>query len=40
MGIAKLYHDELFDITVYTASSKVEDIQEVVKRIKVFVEEH
>ena len=33
-------NDELFDITVYTASSKVEDMQEVVEKIKVFVEEH
>jgi len=33
-------NDELFDITVYTASSKVEDMQEVVERIKGFVEEH
>ena len=33
-------NDELFDITVYTASSKVEDMQDVVEKIKVFVEEH
>ncbi len=33
-------NDELYDITVYTASSKVEDMQEVVKRIKRFVGEH
>lgn len=33
-------NDELFDITVYTASSKVEDMQEVVEKIKGFVEEH
>lgn len=33
-------NDELFDITVYTASSKVEDMQKVVNKIKRFVEEH
>jgi len=33
-------NDELFDITVYTASSKVEDMQEVVEKIKGFVEEN
>jgi len=33
-------NDELFDITVYTASSKVEDMAEVVEKIKEFVEKH
>jgi len=33
-------NDELFDITVYTASSKVEDMQKVVNKIKRFIEEH
>ena len=33
-------NEELFDITVYTASSKVEDMAEVVEKIKEFVEEH
>jgi len=33
-------NDELFDITVYTASSKVKDMDKVVERIKKFVQEH
>ena len=33
-------NDELSDITVYTASSKVEDMAKVVEKIKKFVEEH
>lgn len=33
-------NDELFDITVYTASSKVEDMDKVVEKIKKFVQEH
>jgi len=33
-------NDELFDITVYTASSKVENMAKVVEKIKKFVEEH
>ncbi len=33
-------NDELFDMTLYTASSKVEDMAKVVEKIKKFVEEH
>lgn len=33
-------NDELFEITVYTASSKVEDMQIVVEKIKEFVKKH
>ncbi|MHC1716901.1 MAG: type II toxin-antitoxin system death-on-curing family toxin [Candidatus Dojkabacteria bacterium] len=33
-------NDELFDITVYTASSKVEDIENVRKKISEFLENH
>lgn len=33
-------NDELFDITVSTASSKVKDMDKVVERIKKFVQEH